>query len=305
MPSFITNLSLPRFRTSVAVIISALVLSSCANMSAKKSINLSEQWQPLLDEKMSHWEVWMGIPHSSVQGLPNQTFQADNLNVHGDPVNAMGLNNDVKNVFSMIEQDGKPVLHITGEVYGGLTSKSEFENYHLSLQVKWGDKKWAPRLNNKRDSGLLFHCKGPHGAFWKVWKACQELQIQETDFGDYIPLAGPSGKIRTLAPQGELKYHPQGKHLELVKGYSHASIEPDLPHGEWNTVELYVLNDNAVFVVNSKVVMVIQESKDKNGVALTSGQLQLQSEGAELFYRDVKIKAISQLPDTIKNKSRL
>ena len=217
----------------------------------------------------------------------------------------MGLNNDVKNVFSMLEQDGQPVLHISGEIYGGLTTKAEFENYHLSLQVKWGDKKWAPRLTAKRDSGLLYHCKGAHGAFWKVWKACQELQIQESDFGDYIPLAGPTGKIRSKTNEGAFQYHPDGDIKRLVTGYSHAYKEPDLPHGEWNTVELYAFHDNAVFVVNGEVVMVVEESRDKNGQLLTSGQLQLQSEGAELFYRQVKIKSINKLPENIRSAAKL
>ena len=67
----------------------------------------------------------------------------------------MGLNNDPLKVFSVKEIDGESILCITGEIYGGLTTRQEFENYHLSLQFRWGDKKWAPRENKKRDSGLL------------------------------------------------------------------------------------------------------------------------------------------------------
>lgn len=281
------------------------LLSACANVTEKNSQVVNGGWQLLLDESMSQWEVWMGIPHDSVEGLPADTITADNLNVHGKPKEAMGLNNDVKNVFSMIEQDGQQVLYITGEIYGGLTTKVEFEDYHLSLQVKWGDKKWAPRLNAKRDSGLLFHCKGDHGAFWKVWKACQELQIQEKDFGDYIPLAGPRGKIRTSTQDGELKYDPEGKFLKEVQGYSHAHSEPDFANGEWNTVELYAVGDNAIFVINGVVVMVIEQSTDKSGKPLTSGQVQLQSEGAELFYREVKIRNIARFPTEILSRAKL
>lgn len=279
-----------------------LASSACSNITSNKD---SASWQYLLDSKLSLWEKWNGVPHISVKGLPAGTYQADNLNVGGDPSNAMGLNNDVKNVFKMIEQEGEPVLHISGEIYGGLTTKAEFENYHLSLQVKWGDKKWAPRLNAKRDSGLLYHCKGDHGAFWKVWKACQELQIQETDFGDYIPLAGPTGKISSKTKEGRFKYHPDGQFKRLVTGYTDAYLEPDKAHGEWNTVELYVYNDDAVFVINGEVVMVVEESRDKKGDLLTSGQIQLQSEGAELYYKDIKIRDISSIPLAISQQARL
>lgn len=258
----------------------------------------AEPWHYLLDNDLSQWEKWNGVPHSSVKGLPAGTYTADNLQINGDPNDALGLNNDVKNVFSMIEEGGEPVLQISGEIYGGLTTKAEFENYHLSLKVKWGDKKWAPRLNAKRDSGLLFHCKGPHGAFWKVWKACQELQIQETDFGDYIPLAGLSGQVQTDSLEGKSTYNPNGKHLRRVKGYTNAFVEPDLPNGQWNTVDLFTYRDEAIFVINGQVVMVVEEFHDKNGVPLTSGQIQLQSEGAEVYYKDVKIKPITALPIT-------
>ncbi|WAJ72428.1 3-keto-disaccharide hydrolase [Catenovulum adriaticum] len=260
----------------------------------------TDDWQYLLDNNLSQWEVWMGIPHSSVKGLPDNTFTASNLNQHGTPTNALGLNNDPKNVVSVQQINGEPVLSITGEIYAGLTTLKQYENYHLSLLVKWGDKKWAPRLKAKKDSGLLFHCQGPHGAFWKVWKACHELQIQETDFGDYIPLSGPQADFKGELKNDKMTYQPNGKNLVPAKGYIHAAYEPDFENGKWNRVELFTLNDKAVFVVNDYVVMVIENSKDKDDNPLTQGQLQLQSEGAEVYYKDIKLRPINQWPEDIK-----
>ncbi|MGJ8681833.1 3-keto-disaccharide hydrolase [Paraglaciecola sp.] len=281
--------------------VSSSVLVAASLLSCQSTSNgiteLTDTWKPLLDNDLSQWELWMGIPHNSVKNLPEGTITANNLNKHGDPSNAMGLNNDPKNVFSIIYEDNKPVLKITGEIYGGLTTKQEFENYHLSMQVKWGEQKWAPRLKAKRDSGVLFHCKGAHGAFWKVWKACQEMQIQEKDFGDYIPLAGPSGVIKTATNTGKQTYDPNGKYLSKVTGYSHASIEPDYANGKWNQVDLLVLGDIAKFLVNGETVMVVEQSKDKQGAPLTSGQLQIQSEGAEVYYRNINIKSLTQFPN--------
>jgi len=62
-----------------------------------------------------------------------------------------GVNHDPKNVFQ-IKQDG--ILYITGEVFGYLSTMEEFDNFHLKLDFKWGEKKWPPRLNQKRDSGI-------------------------------------------------------------------------------------------------------------------------------------------------------
>lgn len=273
-------------------IIALFLLTSC--QTARQ-----EQWIPLLDSNLSQWEIWMGVPHTSVIGLPSGTFQTHNVSVHGDTKHALGLNNDVKEVFKVTYENDQPVLHISGEIYGGLTTLSKYQNYHLSLMVKWGEQKWAPRLTKKRDSGVLFHCRGPHGAFWKTWKACQELQIQEKDFGDFIPLAGPTAKVLMRDKTGERKYAPDGKFYRKVSNYTHASIEPDLPHGEWNKVELFVFKDRAIFIVNDTVVMKISESKDKDGKVLDSGQIQLQSEGAEVFFKEVKIRSIKSLPKSL------
>ena len=84
--------------------------------------------------------------------------------------------------------DGKPAIRISGEIFGALTSKDEFENYHLKLEFKWGEKKWPPREKAVRDSGLLYHCVGPQGGqSGKAPSGCSrwKCQIQEKDCGDF------------------------------------------------------------------------------------------------------------------------
>src|SRR4051794_36766368 len=82
----------------------------------------------LLDNNLSNWYKWLGVPHTSVTGLPVGTPMGDGMN--GTP---LGLK-DPKNVFSVITINGEKVLKVTGEIYGGLTTKKEYENYHLHLQ---------------------------------------------------------------------------------------------------------------------------------------------------------------------------
>ncbi|MDQ8198000.1 sulfatase [Pelagicoccus enzymogenes] len=94
------------------------------------------QWKPLLDKELSKWELWLGVPHPSVSGLPDGTPTAPRPQ-DGVP---LGLGNDPKNVFSVIEENGTPVLKITGEIYGGLTTLEAYQNYHFSAEVKWGEK---------------------------------------------------------------------------------------------------------------------------------------------------------------------
>lgn len=249
----------------------------------------------LLDSTLSKFEIWMGIPHASIEGLPPGTYQSTNV-THGTP---MGLNADVKNVFQLIEEKGELTLYITGEIYGGLTTIESYQNYHLSLQFRWGEKKWPPRRYALRDSGILYHCHGPHGAFWNVWKASLEFQVQETDLGDFIPLAGTKASIRYTNIDGIKRARFDPSSNQQTNGYISASPEPDAPHGQWNQLDLYTLGDFSVHVVNGEVVMVVEHAKNRAGNPLTSGQIQLQSEAAACYYKNIEINPITKLPEPI------
>lgn len=257
-------------------------------------------WHELIDPELSQWETYIGVPHSSVQGLPEGTYQSDKV-TKGTP---MGLGNDPKKIFTTYQQDGETILHITGEIYGAITTHQEFENYHFRTLMRWGDKKWEPRLNQKRDSGILYHCHGEHGAFWKVWKSSLEYQVQESDLGDFITLAGVTAKAPFVKEEKRSVY-AIGQKYEDWKGYLHAAIEPDKPHGQWNTLELYVLGDKAIHLVNGKIVMSLSDALDKHGQPLTKGQIQIQSEAAEVEYKQMLIRPIDQLPPILAQKTGL
>ncbi|MFG0289327.1 MAG: DUF1080 domain-containing protein [Rhodopirellula sp. JB044] len=258
-------------------------------------VSSAQQWRPLLDKDLSNFEIWMGIPHSSVTGLPEGTYQSENT-TKGTP---MGLDADVKNVFSVKEIDGEPVLHITGEIYGGLTTLDEFQDFHFSTQFRWGDKKWPPRLNRLRDNGILYHCTGKHGTFWKVWKSCIEYQVQETDLGDLFALGGTTAAVRVRGR----KYDPNSD-VYLEKGNAISCAEPDAPHGEWNHLEIFAIGTTSVHVANGVVLMVLEDLKLR-GKPLSHGQIQIQSEAAECEYKDMKIRSIEDFPPEIKAQMRL
>ena len=76
----------------------------------------TQDGEPLIDKELSNFELWMGIPHSSVTGLPAGTATSDNCH---EGV-SMGLNADIKHVFPVVEDGGEPMLHISGEIYGRL-----------------------------------------------------------------------------------------------------------------------------------------------------------------------------------------
>jgi Domain of Unknown Function (DUF1080) len=252
----------------------------------------------LLDEKLSAWEVFIGVPHESVilPGLPASTSKDGQT---GTPV---GLGSDPLKIFTVVIEDAKPVLHITGQIYGGLTTREEFENYHFSCQFKWGDKKWPPRLKDKRDSGILYHCNGNHGAFWNVWMRSLECQVQEGDCGDFIGLAGTAASLQAkVIPEGKNPPFDPTAPLYTDIGYAAHSPSIEKPNGEWNTIEIYALGDTAVHVINGTPSMVLFDTRQRAGdgqgfVPLKGGKIQIQSEAAEIFYRDIKIETITAFP---------
>ncbi len=268
-----------------------------------------KEWTPLLDKNFTNWDKFLGVPHYSVEGI-DSIPKGDGK----EGAKPLGLNNDPLDVFRMIEIGGEPVLHISGQIYGALTSKEVYKNYHLKMEFKWGDKKWEPRLNDKKDNGLLYHCNGNHGAFWNVWMESQEFQVQVGDMGDYFGLAGGVNNINsTKREDGFYVYNPEGEENKLgtaVEGEKMyrcvRSVDYEKPHGEWNTLELICFEGKSYHIVNGHVVMILNnaERKTDNGFEpVTSGKLQIQSEAAEAFYRRIQIKSItaSDLPENMGN----
>lgn len=262
----------------------ALLLSVCA---ASTSGADKDDWTPLFNGKdLSGWETWLGKPHKGTEVL--------------------GLNNDPNKVYTVVEVDGKPAIRISGEVFGALTTKEEFENYHLKLEFKWGDKRWPPREKDVRDSGLLYHCVGKHGAAGTFWMQSLECQIQEHDCGDYWSVANAivdvegerkDGKGSVIYKKGGTKFTVPGKDTgaRIIK-----DADYEKKSGEWNTIELLTVGQTSVHIINGKANMVLTNSRRKDGdkeVPLTRGKIQLQSEGAEVFYRNVMLKPLKKIPD--------
>jgi hypothetical protein len=269
---------------------------------------LSNEWMPLLDPELTHWETWMGCPHKTVVGLPPGTPLSEN----GRSGTPLGLNNDPKNVFKMESESGEPVLHISGEIYGGLTTLNSFSNYHFRCQFKWGTLKWEPRPTQFRDNGILFHCTGLHGAFDKAWKRSVEFQVIERGIGDLFLLSGAGcettlvlGPANPSNPSGRPFYDPNASTLSQSPSYVRGLPGNfEKPTGEWNTLDLYVVGRTAVFVVNGVVVnairnMTFNDSINKTKAPLSAGQIQLQSEGAEALYRKMEIRSLSEYPPEI------
>lgn len=256
-------------------------------------------WTDLLDPDLSHWEIYLSYKHQNDYNGQPPTDE------NGLPLEPIGYNNNENIVFTMIEEHGEPVLHISGEIYGCIFSKEEYENYHLSMKMTWGKNKWEPRLDKLKDSGILYHSIGEAGVdYWRSWMLSQEFQIMEGHMGDYWSIANSAIDVRAFIPEGIMNsvaghrqpFLPLGSGTGR-DGFCLRSADYEDPEG-WNTLELICFDDKSLHIVNGEVVMVLQNSRyvtDGKSFPLIKGKIQLQSEAAEIFFKHIRIKSIDGL----------
>src|SRR3954452_17943010 len=82
---------------------------------------------------------------------PVQLFNGKDLTNFYTYLRKHGKNNDPEKVFNVV--DG--MIRVSGQIYGAFITEKEYENYHLIVEFKWGEKTWPPREKAARDSGIL------------------------------------------------------------------------------------------------------------------------------------------------------
>lgn len=231
-------------------------------------------------KNLKNWDIHLGTPITGFEDLAKKATP--------------------ESTYSITRLDGQKVIHISGDIFASLATKEEFENYHLHLEFKWGEKVYG-----KRNSGLLYHSFGPFGAAFGTWMACIEHQLMHENLGDtylmgntWCQVKSKMGNLGTAyfyAPDGQISTFSEDNNGRSIKKKEDA----EKPLGEWNTVDLYCFGQTSVHVVNGKVVMVNTNcSTNDNGktTPLTKGKIQIQSEGGEFFIRKIEIADITEIP---------
>lgn len=292
------------FLTTLVTLASASALAGLMAASGLEPTQ-ADGWKSLFNGKnLTGWDTWLAKPNKATTGLGLKK------NDNGDYLEIIGLNKDPKKVYTVVEADGKPAIRISGEIFGAITTKDDFENYHFKLEFKWGDKKWPPRENAVRDSGLLYHCVGPQGGQSKQgnWMDSLEIQIQEKDCGDFYSVGGRvfvDVEGERKGDKGPITYKKGGKPFTNFNSRIIRDVDHEKKHGEWNTIEILCVGSTCVHVVNGKVNMILtnpqwrtggRDAKDIKVSPLTRGKLQIQSEGAEVFYRGMAIRPLKEIP---------
>src|SRR5512133_2563820 len=256
-------------------------------------------WTNLLDNKLSRWDNYLSfrMPIGYNGDAPKDK--------EGKLIPPIGFNKPGYDVFTVIEENNEPVLRISGEIYGCVVTKEEYSDYHLSLKVKWGGIKWDPRKKLLKDSGIMYHSIGPIGEdYWRSWMLSQEFQIMEGHMGDFWSQKESAIDIRAYIPEGTMcsvadesqPFIPFGKGTKT--GFCMRSVNYEKP-SEWNDIDLICFNGKSLHIVNGHVVMILENSRyseNENVLPLIKGKIQIQSEGAEVFYKDIRISQLETLP---------
>jgi hypothetical protein len=179
-----------------------------------------------------------------------------------------GKNKDSLKVFQFENE----LLHVSGEKFAYISTAKSYSNFHLTLEFKWGEKKYPPRLNAKRDAGVLYNAVMYSGD--KIWPRSLEFQIQEGDCGDmWLTDSASMVHADTVVPK-----RPS---FRIIK-----TKDAEKPNGEWNKVEVIIKDGKITHLMNGERVF---EGKSPDP---SSGQIVLQSEGAEIYYRNVTIQEL-------------
>lgn len=275
------------FKKLSKTVILLFLFCSCQNRSE------NYKWQSLFNGKdLSGWDTYLGPEFDTVLN------RWDSIPV--------GLNTDPLKVFDVADLGSEKVLRISGEEFGGISTTREFENFHLQLQFKWGKMQWPPNKKGKKDSGLMYYAVGPQGADGGFWLRSHEFQIEEGDCGDYWACAGAISDVRANKKNDSTYIYNKDGDL-----YTFSTVSPngrycqkfpdaEKPTGEWNTLDLYCFGGTSLHIVNGIVTMVLQNSRQLEGkkeIPLTKGKIQFESEGAEIFFRNIKLCSIDKLPE--------
>jgi hypothetical protein len=214
-----------------------------------------------------------------------------------------GRDTDPKHVFSVVNNE----IRISGEEWGCITTRKSYNNYKLVVEFKWGELTYAPRKERARDSGVLLHSHGEDGGSQGIWMHSIECQIIEGGTGDIIVvgdgserfqvtcevaeeqqggsyLFNPGGESVTIR-EGRINWFGRDPEWEDVTGFR-GRQDVEKPRGEWNTLECIADGNQLTFILNGITV------NKAIHVTPASGRIQIQSEGAEIFFRKIDLTSL-------------
>ncbi len=151
------------------------------------------------------------------------------------------------------------VLVCLGKPQGYIRTREKFANFVLRLE--W---RFDPETKRAGNSGVLVRLIGED----KVWPKSVEAQLHSGNAGDFWNI---DNFTMTTATE-----RTRGRNTKKTHG-------AERPVGEWNDYEIIVHKGDVILKVNG------EEVNRATGVEEAPGFIALQSEGAEIHFRDVRL----------------
>jgi hypothetical protein len=160
------------------------------------------------------------------------------------------------------------ILSCKGKPRGYLrTKRDDFANYELTMEWRW------PPGTKGGNNGVLVHTTDP--GVLGIWPRSHEIQLNNGHAGD-IWVIGT--KIEIPNPEGRIK---DRRHLNLTDN-------SEKPLGEWNKLRIVCDGDELTIYVNEDKVNYASK------LSQTKGAICLQSEGAEIEYREIVLRPLKK-----------
>ena len=181
------------------------------------------------------------------------------------------------------------VIHCTGKPNGYIRSDGRYSNYRLT--VEW---RWVPvpppvdsqgRARN-RNSGVLLHMQGVDA----IWPKSIEAQLMETNAGDFYVIGGvETNELEAMRNEAIAKAGDDEDAKKRAAGnrrMARKQSSSERPVGEWNRYEIICRGDSVTTIVNGV------EQNSTTGVTVSEGHICLQSEGAPIEFRNVRLEPL-------------
>lgn len=158
------------------------------------------------------------------------------------------------------------VLRCTGKPNGCIVTKKEYADYALKLKWRWP--------GSPGNSGVLLHVQDE-----KYWPTSIEAQLLSGRAGDFLLNNMPAAKLDVDKARHDPKLERRFLRIEPKE-------PPEKKAGEWNACEITCRGADITFVVNG---VLVNEGK---GCSFKSGRIALQSEGAEVEFKEIVLKPL-------------
>ena len=230
---------------------------------------------------------------------------------------------DPRGVFSLV--DGQ--IRISGDGFGYLATRCRYRDYHLVCEFRWGKRNHRTRVGKARDAGVFLHATGPDGNSADgngAFKAAIECQVMEACTGDLLLIRGkdvrgrditmrlvaavkqlrdeegwpnfdPHGTLLTLKDWGRLNRSGKREDWQDTFGVRDTS-GVEKPVGQWNRLECRCAARRVTVWLNGQLV------NDARDLHPHAGQILLQCEGSEIFFRRIELMPLANSNESIDRK---